>query len=59
MNWKKYFKIPSDANLSPVCSDLIRRLMNDESDRLGRNGSHEIKRHPFFNGVDWDKLRNK
>jgi hypothetical protein len=27
--------------------------------RLGANGSEEIKSHPFFNGVDWQKLKLK
>jgi len=27
--------------------------------RLGANGAEEIKSHPFFNGVDWLKLKLK
>ena len=27
--------------------------------RLGANGAEEIKKHPFFKGIDWDKLRSK
>ena len=36
-------------------------MLCDVSDRLGsqsgNKGSQEIKAHPFFNGVEWDKLR--
>lgn len=27
--------------------------------RLGINGFQEIQDHPFFEGVDWEKLRKK
>ena len=40
--------IPPESNLSPQAADLIKRLINDESDRLGVNGANEIKAHPFF-----------
>ena len=32
--------------------------MSDPNKRLGKNGSEEIKSHPFFKGVDWDNIRN-
>ena len=36
-------------------------MLCDVEDRIGSNagpnGSTEIKNHPFFYGVDWDKLR--
>jgi len=34
---------------------LIKALLCDPSDRLGKS-TDEIKQHPFFNGVEWDKL---
>ena len=46
-------------HLSPQCIDLIRRLIADPSERLGINGIQEIKIHPFFQGVDWKKIRDK
>jgi serine/threonine kinase 38 len=59
LHWKKTFQIPSDANLSQGCIDLIRRLIADPTERLGINGVQEIKAHPFFFGVDWKKIRIK
>ena len=35
----------------------MKRLICDTETRLGRNGSEEIKAHPFFKGIDWDHLR--
>lgn len=41
-----------DGDLSSVARDLITELLNmDPKRRLGsKNGSEEIKRHPFFRG---------
>lgn len=42
---------------SPLATDLIERLLClDPSTRLGANGAGEVKSHPFFEGVDWDRL---
>ncbi|KAM3128981.1 hypothetical protein pb186bvf_018898 [Paramecium bursaria] len=59
LNWQISFQIPEDMHLSPQCIDLIRRLIADPSERLGINGIQEIKIHPFFQGVDWKKIRDK
>jgi serine/threonine-protein kinase RIM15 len=42
--------------LSPVCFNLLSQLLTDPSKRLGKNGISEIKKHPFFEGLDWDNL---
>jgi hypothetical protein len=34
-------------------------LIADSEIRLGRNGVDEIKNHPFFEGMDWNGLRNQ
>lgn len=57
LSWQKYFVIPRDARVSPQASDLIRRLICEAPIRLGNGGAHEIKCHPFFNGVDWKSIR--
>lgn len=33
--------------------------MTDAENRLGRNGAEEIKKHPFFDGVDWINIRKQ
>lgn len=56
-NWRKFFCIPSDANVSIQAADLIRKLIADSKERLGINGVDEIKAHPFFAGINWNRLR--
>ncbi|KAL9397910.1 hypothetical protein Peur_012163 [Populus x canadensis] len=47
--------VPDD--MSYEAQDLINRLIiHNPSQRLGANGSTEVKAHPFFRGVDWDNL---
>ncbi|XVE69918.1 hypothetical protein DITRI_Ditri10aG0029900 [Diplodiscus trichospermus] len=47
--------IPSE--MSYEAQDLINRfLVHDPNQRLGANGSTEVKEHAFFNGVNWDSL---
>jgi len=46
--------------MSPEAADLIKKLLVlDHTQRLGANGASEIKCHPFFKGIDWDKLRTQ
>ena len=58
LNWKKFLKIPSKKKISNDAQDLIYKLINNSNERLGLNGADEIKNHPFFKGIDWDKIRN-
>ncbi|XP_062160293.1 probable serine/threonine protein kinase IRE4 isoform X2 [Alnus glutinosa] len=47
--------VPSD--MSYEAQDFIYRfLIHDPEQRLGANGSVEVKAHPFFRGVNWDNL---
>lgn len=60
LHWRKTFVIPPEANLSPAATDILKKLVTDSETRLGRNGgAEEIKKHPFFEGMDWDKLRKQ
>lgn len=46
------------ARIPPEARDLLRRLLvRDPSNRLGAGGAKEVMRHPFFEGLDWGKLR--
>ncbi|KAI1287926.1 kinase-like domain-containing protein [Xylaria venustula] len=41
----------------PAAKDLLTKLLNrNPAERLGANGSAEIKSHPFFHAIDWRKL---
>src|SRR5687768_1156158 len=56
INWKTTLHIPPEANLTADASDLIRKLCCGPNERLGKNGAHEIKQHPFFDGVNFDPV---
>ncbi|EGV62148.1 Serine/threonine-protein kinase CBK1 [Yamadazyma tenuis ATCC 10573] len=58
LNWPESLQIPEDIHLSPESEDLIRKLLTGAETRLGRyGGADEIKKHPFFRGVDWESIR--
>ena len=58
LNWKDYLIIPNKFKISDEAKDLIFKMINNSSDRLGKNGAEEIKKHPFFKDVDWENIRN-
>ncbi|KII95252.1 hypothetical protein PLICRDRAFT_661227 [Plicaturopsis crispa FD-325 SS-3] len=42
---------------SDEARDFMQRLMTiDPSQRLGVNGAEEVMAHPFFDGIEWDKV---
>ena len=57
MNFEKYFEIPDDSKISEEARDLLWKLITYPDQRLGTNGVEEIKKHPFFRGIDWNSLR--
>ena len=58
---KGNLKFPEDRNFSNEIQDLILKLMNNNpKKRLGfSEGIKEIKAHPFFKSLDWDKLQTR
>ncbi|KAJ6598905.1 hypothetical protein DFH09DRAFT_1129532 [Mycena vulgaris] len=45
------------VDFSPEARDFMRSLMTlDPALRLGVNGANEVKSHPFFDGIEWDKV---
>ncbi|KAF2068108.1 hypothetical protein CYY_010566 [Polysphondylium violaceum] len=51
-------KIPS--YISPEAKSLLEGLLTREVDkRLGTKGGNEVKSHPWFRNIDWDKLDRK
>ncbi|KAK9238712.1 kinase-like domain-containing protein [Lipomyces kononenkoae] len=55
--WPETLYFPDEVHLSHEAEDLIRRLLTSAEQRLGRGGADDIKAHPFFDGVDWDSIR--
>lgn len=58
VKWRQHFAIPLDANLSLEAENLIRKLVTVADQRLGINGVEDIKKHPFFKGLDWNGIRD-
>ncbi|KAI0246727.1 Pkinase-domain-containing protein [Lactifluus subvellereus] len=62
---KMYEKILRDPLLfpdevSPSARSILSGLLTrDPAQRLGVNGAEEIKRHPFFDKIDWQRLAQK
>lgn len=56
---KGTFATPS--NFSDALTDLIKKLLCEQSKRLGRTqgGAAEIVKHQWFSGFDWDALLAK
>ncbi|GES89483.1 kinase-like protein [Rhizophagus clarus] len=53
---------PDNVSVSEECLDCMRKFCErDISKRLGcgPNGLEDIKRHPWFEGIEWDKLETK
>jgi protein-serine/threonine kinase len=57
VNWQHTLFFPDDVQLSHDAVHLIRCMITQSENRLGRNGAMEIKNHPFFAGVDFNTLR--
>uniref|UniRef100_A0A4Y0BRZ4 non-specific serine/threonine protein kinase n=1 Tax=Anopheles funestus TaxID=62324 RepID=A0A4Y0BRZ4_ANOFN len=61
MNHKNSFDFPNDDEeygVSEQAKDLIRRLICAPEYRLGQNGIDDFKAHPWFEGINWDTIRN-
>ncbi|PMD48714.1 kinase-like protein [Hyaloscypha variabilis F] len=57
VNWRQSLYFPEDVQLGPEAENLIRSLVCNTENRLGKGGAEEIKAHKFFRGVDFDGLR--
>ncbi|KAJ3307944.1 hypothetical protein HDU76_004235 [Blyttiomyces sp. JEL0837] len=54
-------KLKFPPHFDALAKDLVKRLLTpDLSKRYGnlKNGTEDIKRHKWFQGLDWEKLRN-
>ncbi|TEB35718.1 kinase-like protein [Coprinellus micaceus] len=54
MQWQQCLFFPDDVHLSPEAQDFVTRLITWADERMT---VEEIKRHPFFYGVDWATIR--
>ncbi|KAG9157039.1 hypothetical protein Leryth_009084 [Lithospermum erythrorhizon] len=59
VHWRNHLRFPDDAKLSTEAKDLICRLLCDVEHRLGTIGTDQIKAHPWFKDVIWDKLNER
>ena len=55
INFETTLKIPKQARMSNEARDLILRLLTSPERRLGKNGAKEVKEHPFFASIDFEK----
>nr|AML78076.1 putative LOV domain-containing protein [Begonia sp. BC-2016] len=57
---QKDIKFPRSIQVSLSCKQLMYRLLHrDPKNRLGsKEGSSEIKRHPFFRDINWALIRS-
>lgn len=43
--------------MSPEAHDFIEKLLDmNPKTRLGAKSIEEVKSHPFFKGIDWNKI---
>lgn len=48
---------PDDTDVSEDAKDLLQNLLCPASDRLGKNGIDDFKKHPFFRSINWSNIR--
>ncbi|KAJ0776538.1 putative non-specific serine/threonine protein kinase [Helianthus annuus] len=56
VNWRTHLKFSDGAKLSLEAKNLICKLLCNVEKSLGTKGAHEIKAHPWFKGIEWEKL---
>ncbi|KAL5964835.1 hypothetical protein TSMEX_007418 [Taenia solium] len=59
LGYEKSLKIPTDTEITANFESLIRDFLRGADDRLGaKEGASEVKRHPFFESIDWPNLHS-
>ncbi|XP_044304290.1 serine/threonine-protein kinase MRCK gamma [Varanus komodoensis] len=58
MNHEDHLQFPPEiTDVSDSAKGLIQGLLCRQELRLGQNGIEDFRRHPFFQGIDWDHIR--
>ncbi len=59
LRWKNFLYVPDKVTKrnSPECMDFMLSFLCSSRNRLGKGGIQEIKDHPWFTGLDWERLR--
>uniref|UniRef100_A0A1I7VBU6 non-specific serine/threonine protein kinase n=1 Tax=Loa loa TaxID=7209 RepID=A0A1I7VBU6_LOALO len=57
MSHQEMLDFPDDIDISEEARDLMKRLICPRETRLGQNGFVDFASHPFFEGIDWDAIR--
>jgi hypothetical protein len=60
INWRETLEEALDeVSMSEEARDLVRRFLCERTVRIGAHGGlEEIQAHPFFDGFDWDRVRD-
>ncbi|XP_056652290.1 myotonin-protein kinase isoform X8 [Monodelphis domestica] len=59
VHYKEHLTLPmADAGIPEEARDLIQQLLCPREVRLGRAGAGDFRDHPFFQGLDWEGLRD-
>ncbi|XP_024031701.1 serine/threonine-protein kinase tricorner [Morus notabilis] len=56
INWRTCLKFPEEPKISDEAKDLICHLLCNVETRLGTRGVDELKAHPWFRCIQWDRL---
>lgn len=59
MNWKETLTFPPEVPVSEKAKGLILRFCCEWEHRIGAPGVEEIKNNLFFEGVDWEHIRER
>ncbi len=58
MEHQKYLEFPNDRDISTEAIDFIKKLITKSENRLGKNGSDELKAHAWLKGTSWENIKN-
>lgn len=60
IDWSNIGENEEEGEMDPALADLIKKLLDpNPNTRIGHNGSQEIKAHPYFKTLYWDKALEK